>query len=433
MTDAALGAWRQSFSPSRTLWLIGLGVAVSLLGDVSLYVVLPTHTRQAGIALSDVGLMLSANRLIRIFLNSPYGVLVERIPRRRMMVPSLLVGGLSSLLYTVPGFWPLLTGRLLWGTAWAGIWLGGSTAVLDISTDENRGRFIGRYQMWYFIGGGGSALLGGVLTDWLGYVAAFRVCAAVTLGMALAWWLFLPETRPQPSALPSNPDSAGPERQPSPSNPEIRVRPLRWIPLGTAVLLLGLNWLIFLGIIGATLPLLLEERIGETVVIIGLLIPLASFTGILSAAMQIISLLTSPLAGWLSDMGGNRWRLVVFALVVGVAALAATATGSGIVVVAAIMTSAVATSVLQTQVMTLTGDYTDRNRRGRVLGVLNTVGDLGSAAGPLLAYALIPLIDLSGVFWAAAIVLALAFPWTLWVARRETRQGQALTPSMHRV
>ncbi|NLF75955.1 MAG: hypothetical protein GX573_09665, partial [Chloroflexi bacterium] len=48
MADA-LVAWRQSFAPSRTLWLVGLGVAVSLLGDVGLYIVLPTHTQQAGI------------------------------------------------------------------------------------------------------------------------------------------------------------------------------------------------------------------------------------------------------------------------------------------------------------------------------------------------------------------------------------------------
>lgn len=428
MADTALVAWRQSFSPGRTLWLIGLGVAVSLLGDVGLYIVLPTHTQQAGIALGDVGLMLSANRLIRIFLNSPYGVLVERIPRRQMMVPSLFLGGFSSLLYTVPGFWPLLIGRLMWGTAWAGIWLGGSTAILDIATDQNRGRFIGRYQMWYFIGGGGSALVGGVLTDWFGYAAAFRVCAAVTLAMALAWLLFLPETRPQPVSASGDPVEGGADASPPPA-PGRPALPFRWIPLGTAVLLLGLNWLIFLGILGATLPLLLEERIGESVVIVGLMIPLASFTGALSASQQAISLVTSPVAGWLSDRGGNRWGLVVFAMMLGVGALALTAIGAGSVIVVAIMASAVATSVLQTQVMTLTGDYTDRNRRGRVLGVLNTVGDLGSAAGPLLAYALIPLIDLSGLFWSATIVLALAFPWTLWVARRETRQGHALAPS----
>ena len=281
------------------------------------------------------------------------------------------------------------------GTAWAIGW--GSTAILDISTDQNRGRFIGRYQMWYFIGGGGSALLGGVLTDWLGYSTAFRVCAAITLAMALAWWLFLPETRPPSSAAAGDPIEAGLERAPL-SSPGTPAQPFRWLPVGTAVVLLGLNWLIFLGILGATLALLLEERIGETVVIVGLLIPLASFSGALSASQQVISLVTSPLAGWWSDRRGDRWGLVVFAMVLGIGALALTAVGTGIVIVIAIMASAVATSVLQTQVMTLTGDYTDRNRRGRVLGAQHG-WRFRQRRRPLLAYALIPLIDLSGLFW----------------------------------
>ena len=132
MTNGALAQYRQSFSHDRALFLIGLGVAISLLGDLTLYVVLPTHTRAAGIALADVGLMLSANRLIRILINGPAGVLIERWPRRRMVIPALFIGALSSLLYTIPGFWPLLIGRLLWGTAWAGVWLGASTMVLGM-------------------------------------------------------------------------------------------------------------------------------------------------------------------------------------------------------------------------------------------------------------------------------------------------------------
>ena len=66
----------------------------------------------------------------------------------------------------------------------------------------------------------------------------------------------------------------------------------------------------------------------------------------------------------------------------------------------------------------------------RVLAAIHRTGSV-TAAGPLLAYALIPLIDLSGLCWVATVVLAVAFPWTLWVARRETRQGQALAPSTH--
>ena len=121
MRSGALERRRQGFSHDRALFIIGLGVAISLLGDLTLYVVLPTHTRAAGIALADVGLMLSANRLIRIVINGPMGVLIERLPRRRIVIPALAIGALSSLLYTLPGFWTLLIGRLLWGTAWAGV------------------------------------------------------------------------------------------------------------------------------------------------------------------------------------------------------------------------------------------------------------------------------------------------------------------------
>jgi len=413
MADA-LVAWRQSFAPSRTLWLVGLGVAVSLLGDVGLYIVLPTHTQQAGIALGDVGLMLSANLLIRIVINGPLGVLIERIPRRRIAVPALFFGAISSLLYTVPGFWPLLIGRLLWGTAWAGIWLSASTMALDLSTFANRGRFVGRLQMWFFLGSGGAALAGGALTDWLGYHAALRVCSGITFSAALLWLLLLPETQP---AHPSSPSPAAVPSQPGTPIPP----PNKRLPLAVAIALLGVNWLIFIGILGAVLPLLLEERVGETVRIAGTIIYLSTFTGAMSAGSQALGLLASPLAGWLSDLTGNRWRLVLFALALGVASMALTAGGRGIVVVTAIMLSSIATSVLQTQVMTLVGDYAGENNRGRILGIINTIGDSGSAAGPLIAYALLPLVAIGGLFWLATGILLAALPAALWVARQEAR------------
>ena len=418
MRSGALERRRQGFSHDRALFIIGLGVAISLLGDLTLYVVLPTHTRAAGIALADVGLMLSANRLIRIVINGPMGVLIERLPRRRIVIPALAIGALSSLLYTIPGFWTLLIGRLLWGTAWAGVWLGASTMVLDLAPAERRSSYIGRLQMWFFLGSGGAALIGGVLTDWLGYSPALRICSLITFGAVAIWLLLLPETRPARRV--SAPTSS--EQAPAP----VGTWRASLLPLGTAIALLGVNWLIFIGFLGATLPLLLEQRVGETILLLGLVIPLASFTGGLSAANQVLGLIASPLSGWLSDRTGNRWRLAVGALALGMVALALTATGYGAVIVLATMLGAVATSVLQTQVITLAGDYAPAGQHGRVLGVLNTVGDIGSAAGPLLAYALLPVIDLSGIFWLATGVMALCLPWTTWITTRETRRVVAL-------
>ncbi|MBN2469745.1 MAG: MFS transporter [Anaerolineae bacterium] len=401
---------RQQMPPGLILLIVGAGVALSLPGDTTLYVALPTHTAEAGITLAQVGLMLSANRLIRLLINGPYGLLIERIPRRRMLVPSLFLGGFSYLLYTIPGFWPLLIGRLAWGVAWAGIWLGGSTVVLDLASDERRGRYSGAYQIAFFVGVGGSAILAGLLTDQLGYIQGLRVSAAIALAMALIWALFLPETRPTGTAA-----------QDAASAPIAKQAEKSRQPLTVAILVLGVNWLVFIGVLGATMPLLLEDRFGTAVALLGLSIPLATSTGMLTAANQGVSALTAPVAGWLTDRSGRRWGLVTGALALGAASMALTAAGGRVVVILAILLAAVTTSILQTQVMTLIGDHARTNRQGRILGVANTVGDLGAALGPLAAYALLPLIGLPGIFWLSAAALVVMLPVAAATALQENR------------
>ena len=277
MNSPALAAWRQRLAPEWALHIVGLGVAISLLGDLTLYVVLPTHTKEAGIVLANVGLMLSANRLIRILINGPLGVLIERIPRRRIAVPSLFFGAISSLLYTVPGFWPLLIGRLLWGTAWAGIWLSASTMALDLSSFANRGRFVGRLQMWFFLGSGGASLAGGALTDWLGYSAALRVCSGITLIAALLWLLLLPET-PRPSSSPTA----------APVQPGTSTRPARRLPLAGHCLaghqLADLHRHPGRGVAPAA-----GGASRETVHVAGTIIYLSTFTGAMAAGSQALA------------------------------------------------------------------------------------------------------------------------------------------------
>lgn len=415
-------ASRRTASPGAALSLLGLGVALSLVGDATLYVVLPTHTAVAGIALSDVGVMLAANRLIRLLTNGPAGMLIERMPRRGMLIPALFIGALSTLLYTIPGFWPLLIGRLLWGVAWTGIWLGANTMAIDLAPPDRLGRTIGRLQMWFFLGSGGSALIGGVLTDWLGYQSGLRISALITLVGALIWLWLLPETRP------TRPGRRASEHTPSRERPPGTAGHWRavLVPLVMAIILYGVSRMIFAGFLNATLSLLLEQRIGETIFLLGLVIPLASFTGGLWAANQVLGLLISPLTGWLLDRLGNRWLLAIGSLAIGTIALALTATTYGPAIVLATMLGVGSTSVLQTQVMTLAGDYAPQGQQGRIIGALSTSGDLGSAAGPLLAYALLPVIDLSGIFWLAAGMVALCLPGTVWIAAREARRLAAL-------
>jgi MFS family permease len=53
---------------------------------------------------------------------------------------------------------------------------------------------------------------------------------------------------------------------------------------------------------------------------------------------------------------------------------------------------------LLTNLAALTGDLAASHEQGRAIGRLATAGDLGSAAGPLLAYAVLAFIDLRWVY-----------------------------------
>ena len=153
---------RTPVHPGKVLFPLALGTALSLVGDTTLYAVLPTHTAEAGIALGSVGIILSANRVVRVFLSGPAGLVYDRYPRRRLFVPALFVGALSTAVYAATrGFWPFLAGRLLWGLAWSGIWVGGATVILDVTTVRDRGRWTGLYQIWYFLGAGLGAFAAG--------------------------------------------------------------------------------------------------------------------------------------------------------------------------------------------------------------------------------------------------------------------------------
>ena len=205
--------YRTSIHPAQVLFPLGLGTALSLMGDATLYTVLPTHTAEASIALGSVGVILGVNRAVRVFLNGPAGLVYDRSPRRWLFLSALFIGALSTAVYAATrGFWPLLIGRLLWGLAWSGIWVGGATIILDVTTVQDRGRWTGLYQTWFFFGAALGAFIGGLLTDRIGYAATMWIGAALTALGGLVALFLLPETRPAPPvgetrSFPRNPVS----------------------------------------------------------------------------------------------------------------------------------------------------------------------------------------------------------------------------------
>jgi MFS family permease len=273
-------------SKTSAAWAIlplGLATALSLMGDATLYAVLPTHPADAGIALGAVGVILSVNRLIRLISNGPAGWLVDRLPNRRwLFLGSLALGVLSTVIYAISSGLPLLfTARLLWGLAWSGIWIGGNAIVLQMAPESQRGHWVGIYQVWFFFGAATGAFLGGALTDVVGYHKAL------------------------------------------------------WIGAGISALVIG-----------------------------------ALGMGMLPAPNSI-------------------------ALFLGTFA------------------SAIASGGIQSLTTALVGDVSAAKRQGKNLGIFYTASDLGSAIGPLVAYALLPITGLLTVYLGCAILMLGVAVWAI--------------------
>lgn len=371
-----------SIHPRRVLLPLGVGTALSLMGDGALYTVLPIHTAEAGIALSSVGIMLGINRVVRLFLNGPAGLAYDRWPRRRLFVPALFIGALSTAVYAATrGFWPLLFGRLLWGLAWSGIWVGGATVILDVTTAQDRGRLMGLYQTWFFLGAALSAFAGGLLTDWLGYGTTMWIGAAVTTAGGVVAFILLPETR---STHPELDDPSIEE-----SSPRLRANPGLWV----AASLQGINRFVTAGVLAATMALLVQDRLSSANLALGV----ATLTGVLMAGRTLLSMVAAPLAGTASDWLGNRWGVAAWGLAIGAVSMVLVAWGAPLAILAGVSLGAEAGGSVQALVTALTGEVVSQAQQGRAIGVLHTVGDLGSAIGPPAAYVLMPWIELRGV------------------------------------
>jgi MFS family permease len=380
--------------PLRVLMPLGLGTALSLMGDATLYTVLPTHTAEAGITLAAVGIILSANRIVRLFLNGPMGLAYDRSLRRRLFIPALFIGAISTAIYAATsGFWPLLVGRLLWGLAWSGIWVGGATIILDVTTYQDRGRLTGLYQIWFFLGIALGSLLGGTLTDLLGYQTTMWVAASVGFIGGLIALIFLTETRHISSNDPKKHILATPAPW--------RSRRRFWV----ATSIQGINRFVTAGVLAATMALLVQNQLGITNLPLGI----ATATGILMAGRTLLGIIAAPLAGATSDKIGSRWRVTSTGLFIGMIGMFLVSRGNPYLILVGIVFGAIAGSSLQALTTAIVGDTAGDTYRGRAIGLLHTSGDLGSALGPLVAYALLPWIGLTGVYTLCAGLFLLGF------------------------
>lgn len=383
-------------SPLRVLTVLGLGTALSLLGDSTLYTVLPdpANAATAGVTLTAVGFILGANRLTRMLTNPLAGSLLDRLPRRVILIPAMFIGFLCTLIYAFgTGILAFLVGRVLWGFAWSGIWIGGNTVILDIARPHNRGKLAGLFQTWFFIGVGGTALLAGIFTDVFGFRGGLQVSAFLNALAVLLWLFLLPETKPADPPKPVDTVTDSPV--------------FEWKTVFFAAIpTFGMRF-VYAGVIASTSILWLSDLFAEGLPFQSLGLPIATITGIFVAMRTLTSMISGPFAGELSDRLKRRWGVLAGLLSIG--AFGTWLMGHGAVAIALLggFIAAIPGGGIQALIPALIGDRIDPKQESRALGIVYTFGDLGSALGPVAAFGLISVTGLASLYRLCAAVLVL--------------------------
>ncbi len=368
-----------------TLW-VSLVIGLTIMGDSLLYSLLPLAAPRLGIALPLVGVLLSANRLIRLGSNTPVSVLFARWGPRRPFLGATWLALVAVVLYGLaPGFGLFLLARLLWGIAWSGLRQGGYQMIWT-GGERQRGRLMGLQWGVIRLGSAISVLVGGVLFDRYGYRAAVAVIALfVAMGLPLAWFLSWPGEATRQVLRPLQ------QRRILWFHPP-EGAPQRWVVVS------GLAQSLLEAITVSTVALFLARHVssGWTLAYLG------TASGVLLALRWLSNLVFAPGFGWLADrVGHSRTAL---GLAWGISLLAAAAFFlPGVGAVVALGGIFVGNAGLVVLLSAIANSLALRTRTPHVLvGTFTTAVDAGLAVGPLLAYAVAPSFSLGGLYLAAA-------------------------------
>ena len=389
--------------PAPVLVVCG-AVAATLFGDSMLYAVMPSRPEDWGLSIGLVGILLSANRLVRLLSNPLAGRLIVWLGPRPPFAAAMALAVVTTASYGwTTSFAVLLLARMVWGLCWSILRLGAWWTVLDHATDANLGFLMGIYSSVVRSGSIVGVLAGGLLTDAIGHRWTLTIFAAATAVGGLAWFA---TSRSRPAGRAQTPragrDGGAPASAP---------RALRVMLADPKLLTVGIGglagMLVFSGLLTASLGFYLDERFGDEIGVAGVAIGVASFTGIALAIRFTIDLLLGPGAGRLSDrLGRTPVILTAFAVgAVGLLVLAAAPPLGGVML--AVLLAFASSTALIVLLHARAGELAPAPRRAAVLSVYATFLDLGAALGPLIGLSVGTLGALRWAFLACALLLLL--------------------------
>ena len=395
-------------SPTKLVFIVSGAVAFAIMGDSLLYAILPLAAGDLALSPGQVGLLLSANRLIRLFSNTWLSALFARFGPYRTFVISAILGVLTTAAYGLGwGFVVLLAARIAWGISWSGLRQGTFQSIWA-GAGSDAGRLMGF--SWGIVRGGSaiSAVLGGFLFDYFGFqVSVWTIAAFSAIAIPIAAGLSWPASAsPAPAAGSGHLPEARAWRNVLATGHRSLVTAIS-NPLQRAVLLVGFFKLLLNSILMATASIFLANRFGNGSGVILLGLQVGALSGIVLGTRWFSDLFLGAAMGALADLIG-RIRLtiaLVFLLCLGLAVMLWISSSMSILALLAVL-------VVSTGVNVVLDAYANQAalvapQPQMFVGAYATASDLGSAVGPLFAFSLVTAVGFAPVYGVAALLFVL--------------------------
>lgn len=347
-------------------------LALALPGDTVLYLLLPIYAAGFGVSLPEAGILLAANRLVRI---AGYGwiarLYASRGPRTACLAASI-GAALAALSYaTLSGLWPLLAGRLLWGLCFAAMNI--ANQALPTALAEGAARRSSTSRAIIASGPAVGLVAGAMLANQFGPRVVFFVLTAVAC-IAPFFAMRLPPSQERPVM-------GGPRfERPGP------------VSLWSFASGLTLDGVFFFG-----LGLLAAGQYPKGAVVAA---------GLAMALRYAMEVAFSPIGGRLASRFGVRELLLTLSIAAA-AGLAAQAAPGWWLWCGAIATVALR-AVMQPLIGPLVAQIHPGPERVPALARQATWRDIGAGAGPLAAGFLFPSLPPSAIYLGSAAILVAA-------------------------
>ncbi|PVG02132.1 MFS general substrate transporter [Serendipita vermifera] len=306
-------------------FIVFLSIFVDLLVYSIIIPVIPFRLEELGYNAPSAltGWLLVAYSLGLVIVTPPIAFLAERYWSRRtpLLVAIVLLIGSQAMFMEARTYWFMVLSRVLQGISSAAVWVVSFALLCDTVPEKRIGQYLGIVMTGSVLGFLIGPPLGGVLHAKLGYRAPYIFCIVLCI-LDLIGRILVIERETAEKWTHSQPSASTDEQQPPKADIEknlkqngmrsTRRRSRSHLPVIKVIITLGRSKRAFIAFFNTflygivftlmepTLPLRLQEVYGFP----------SLKVGIIYFAVVIPSLISTPLAGWISDKVGVNWVTV---------------------------------------------------------------------------------------------------------------------------